>query len=99
MLCEIEFSHVVGTLRIADILSVDPNESCRVDAAKVDKGAACVPSLGQIESAHIGAHGVDAVVLAVVVIVRTGLDERRSVGVGIFHIAVDGFVITQHFPV
>ena len=99
ILREVEFSYVVGALCIAHILSVEPNEGCGVDAAEVDEGALSVPVFGEVEGAHVGTHGVDAVVASAVVEARTSLDEGRRVGVGIFHVAVDGAVIALHFPV
>ena len=62
-------------------------------------GATFFPSFWKVEGADIGTDGVDAVVLSAVVVIRTGLDVRRGVGVRIFHVAIDGAVVALHFPV
>ena len=96
---DVKLSHVVGALCVAHVLAVEPYEGCRVDTAKVDEGAATVPLGRYGEDVGIGTYGVDAVVLAIVVVVGTCLDEGRRVGVRVFHIAIDGEVISVHLPV
>ena len=96
---EVKLGHIVGSLCVAHVLAVEPHESGRIDAAEVDQRAARIPAFGQLEGAHVGAYGVDAVVLAAIVEAGTGLDERRGVGVGIFDIGIDGAVVALHFPV
>ena len=97
--CDVKLSHVVGALCVAHVLAIEPYEGCRVDTAKVDEGAAAVPLGRYGESVGIGTYGIDAVVLAIVVVVGTCLDEGRCVGVWVFHVAVDGEVISVHLPV
>ena len=96
---DVKLSHVVGTLCVAHVLAVEPYEGCRVDTAKVDEGAATIPLGGHAEGVGIGAYGVDAVVLAIVIVVGTRLDIGRCVGMGILHVAVDGEVVAVHLPV
>ncbi|EJW91725.1 hypothetical protein EVA_20165 [gut metagenome] len=99
MLGEVEFGYVVGTLGVTYILAVEPYEGCRIDTAEVDEGAAAVPVGRQVKGTDIGTHRIDAVVLAVVVEAGTRLDERRRIGVWIFYVGIDRFVIAIHFPV
>ena len=96
---DVKLGHIVGALCVAHVLAIEPYEGCRVDTAKVDEGAAAVPLGRYGEGVGIGTYGVDAVVFAVVVVVRTCLDEGRCVGVRIFHVTVDGEVISVHLPV
>ena len=99
VLGQVELGHIVGALRVAHVPAVEPYEGGGIDTAEVDIGAACLPALGQGEGAHVGTYGIDTVVLAAVVEAGTGLDEGRCIGMGIFHVAVDGPVIALHLPV
>ena len=96
---QVKLGHVVGALRVAHVLSVEPNEGRAVDAAEMDERAAAVPVVGNLEGAHVGAHGVDAVVGSTVIETRAGLDVGRRVGVGVLHIGIDGAVVALHLPV
>ena len=96
---QVEFSHVVGALRIAHVFTVQINQRGAVDTSEVDEGATVLPALRQVEEAHIGTHGIDAVVLAAVVEPLAGIDVGRRIGVRIFHIGIDGAVVALHLPV
>lgn len=99
MFCQVKFGYVVGALRVTYVLSVKPYEGCRIDAAEVNECAVFRPVVGNGKGTHVGAYGIDAVVFASVVEARPCFDERRRVGVGVFHVAVDGAVVALHFPV
>ena len=96
---QVEFGHVVGTLRIAHVFTVQINQRGAVDTSEVDEGATVLPALRQVEEAHIGTHGIDAVVLAAVIETLAGIDVGRRIGVRIFHVGIDGAVVALHLPV
>ena len=96
---EVELSHIVGTLRVAHIFAVEVDQSSAVDATEVNESALLSPIGGQVEEAHIRAHGVDAIIGAAIVESTASADEWRSVAVRIFHIAIYRAVVAMHFPV
>ena len=65
----------------------------------MDERAAAIPVVGNLEGAHVGAHGVDAIVGAAVIETRACLDVGRRVGVGVLHVGIDGAVVALHLPV
>ena len=99
MFGEVKLMQVVRPLGIAHVFTVEPYEGGGIDAVEADEGAATLPRFGEGEVADIGAHGIDAVVCTAVVETRTGIDEGRSIAMGVLHVAVDGFVVALHFPV
>ena len=99
MVGQVELRHVVGALGITYVFTVEPYERSTVDAAEMNQRAAALPSLGQGEGAYIAAHRIDAVVGTAVIKSRTSLDERRSVGVRVLNVGIDGTVVALHLPV
>ena len=89
----VELVVVVGTLSIAHLLTVDPDDGGRIDTPEVEDGAASKPIGRNGESTGVGTDGIDAVVGTVVVEAGSGGNEGRCVAVGVFDIAVDGFVV------
>ena len=96
---DIKFRHVVGTLRVTHVFTVDPHICCRVDTTEVENRALFIPICGHGERTHVRTYGIDAIVLTAVVIAGARLDEGRRISVGIFYVAIDGAVVSVHFPV
>ena len=96
---DVKLGVVVGALGITHVFSVDPDEGCRVDAAEVEHRASVVPVGGKGEVAFVGTDRIYAVVGPPVVEAFAGIDEWRSVAVGIFHVGINRLVIALHLPV
>ena len=92
---EVEFGVGIGALRVADVASVDPHHTSRVEAVEMEEDALVAPVGGQREGATIEARGI------VVLDTRLGmalLGQGRMVGEGIAHIGIDWIAIARHLP-
>ena len=95
---DVKFSHIAGALRIAHALAVQIYERCAVYGTETQDSALLHPAAVDIETQLVGANGVDAVVLAFVVVARARLDKRRRIVVRILHVAVYRVVVAFHLP-
>ena len=95
---DVKLGHVAFALCVAHVGSVEIYERCAVNGAEAQYGALSQPLVVHPERALVSAHGVDAVVLAAIVVAGSRLDERRGVRVRIVHVAVDGAVVALHLP-
>ena len=99
VLADIELSHVVASLRVANILAVHPNESSRVDTIEVEECSAILIVSWRVEVGYVRTHGVYPVVFTAIVVTRTGIDERRRIGMRVFYIAIKRCIIPLHLPI
>ena len=95
---QVKLCHVVGTLCIAHIAVVHPHLGTGIDASEVDDGTLVKPFLFHTKRARVGSHGIDGIVGAPVVEAVACLDVRGRVAVRVFHVAIDGAVISLHLP-
>ena len=80
------------------MLAIEPYLCTRVNTTKVDDGALLVPTFWQVKATMVCTYWIDGIVLATIVESRTSLDERRSIAMRIFYVAIDGAVIALHLP-
>ena len=65
----------------------------------MEQGTASAPVRRNVEGTDIRTYRVYAVVRATVVEAGASLYERRCVAVRVFDIAINGGVVTEHFPI
>ena len=92
---DVKFMVGVGSLCVADKLTVHPNIGGRIDAFKVEKQLMAVPRRGHVELGDVRPHGVHTIVG----IGAMALNVRRILGKGIVNIDIERHVIAFHFPV
>ena len=95
---DVKLGHIAGSLGVAHLMAVKEDEGGTVDGVEAKNGAPRQPLRGHIETKLIGAHGINTIVATTIVVTRAGLDERRRIVVRILYVAIDGVIITQHFP-
>ena len=92
---DIEFSVIVATFGVANVLAIDPNVSTAINAIEVKEDILFVPIGGKVEGAAITTHGVG---IHQSLIFLAELDIRWFVDKDIVYIDINGLVVAFHFP-
>ena len=92
---DIKFRVGIGSLRVADIVAIDPNGSGTIDAIEMEEDALVAPRLVERELAAVEARGI---VVLLVGLALAGHGLWRIVLEGIADVGIDRSSVARHLP-